>query len=405
MKENGNRILEAGMVLNDKWAILEFIGKGGMGEVYRAHQLNLKRDVAIKVVSKQWLKSLDGDAEEIDSALKRFHNEVQSMAQVRHTNVLQVYDHGSAPVRKGKEEVLIEYIVMEYMPGATLRTTMSEEGFYPEEDLVKEWVRNYFLPVLYGVQALHETGIIHRDLKPENILLDRKIPKIADFGLARSNQMTPITRSMDIQGTAPYMSLEQFMDFKRTDHRTDIYALGKILYEAVECKITSETKPFKSARLSKADTPFFEKLDRIIQDATAEEKEERLESVERLRAVLLEAIESSSDKPIPVAFEPVGRFSALRHKKWVWVSVAVVITTLVTLTTVNLGLLRAERSKHQQSKILSNTPPTIGSKFPQVDSSLPSQPLQRFPDGSVGRGRMWDENDDCEVGPGQRQWW
>ena len=127
--------------------------------------------------------------------------------------------------------------------------------------------------------------------------------------------------------------------------------------------------------------------------------------MERLRAVLLEAIESSSDKPIPVAFEPVGRFSTLRHKKWVWVSVAVVIATLVTLTTVNLGLLRAERSEHQQSKVLSNTPPTIGSKFPQVDSSLPSQPLQRFPDGSVGRGRMWDENDDCEVGPGQRQWW
>jgi serine/threonine-protein kinase len=104
-----------------KWLILEFIAKGCMGEVYRARQVNLKRDVGIKVVSQEWLESLDGDADEIEGALERFRNEVQAMAQIRHPNVVQIYDYGSASVQKGDEEVVVEYIVMEYIPGATLR--------------------------------------------------------------------------------------------------------------------------------------------------------------------------------------------------------------------------------------------------------------------------------------------
>ncbi|MDD5204268.1 MAG: protein kinase [Desulfobacterales bacterium] len=75
---------------------------------------------------------------------------------------------------------------MEYVPGGTLRSTMSEEGFYSEEHLTKEWLDKYFLPVLEGVRALHASGIIHRDLKPANILLDGHTPGIADFGLAKS---------------------------------------------------------------------------------------------------------------------------------------------------------------------------------------------------------------------------
>jgi serine/threonine-protein kinase len=140
-------------VLNDKWVILELIGKGGMGEVYRTHQLNLKRDVAIKVISREWLQSLGDNAEEIEIGLQRFRREVQAMSQIRHPNVLQIFDYGSDSIEKDGEDYCIEYIVMEYIPGATLRFTMSEEGFHPEQETIKGWLEDYFLPVLDGVQA------------------------------------------------------------------------------------------------------------------------------------------------------------------------------------------------------------------------------------------------------------
>ena len=84
---------------------------------------------------------------------------------------------------------------MEYIPGATLRFTMSEEGFDPEHDLIASWLVDYFLPLLEGVQAIHDQDIIHRDLKPENVLMDGAMPKIADFGLACSIRMKPVTQS------------------------------------------------------------------------------------------------------------------------------------------------------------------------------------------------------------------
>ena len=188
--------LEIGAVLDKKWVILEFIGKGGMGEVYRAHQINLKRDVAIKVISREWLESLDGDEEELFSGIQRFKNEMHAMAQVRHPNIISIFDQGSVSVQGSKDQIPLEYIAMEFIPGGSLRATLSEEGFYPEEGLVKQWLRKYFLPVLDGLEALHQAGIIHRDIKPENILLDRDIPKITDFGLAHSHTLQPLTLSL-----------------------------------------------------------------------------------------------------------------------------------------------------------------------------------------------------------------
>jgi serine/threonine-protein kinase len=195
MEATLNSTLDIGTVLNEKWVILELIGKGGMGEVYRAHQLNLKRDVAIKVISREWLQSLEDDVEEIEIGLQRFRREVQAMSQIRHPNVLQIFDYGSESINKDGQDSSIEYIVMEYIPGATLRFTMSEEGFHPDQESIKDWLEEHFLPVLDGVQAMHDLGMVHRDLKPENVLMDDTTPKIADFGLARSTRMTPVTQS------------------------------------------------------------------------------------------------------------------------------------------------------------------------------------------------------------------
>ncbi len=100
MSTGQGKIFSPGNIIQDKWVILEFIGKGAFGEVYRAHQLNLQRDVAIKVVSQEWLKSSLENDEEIDIALERFRREAQAMARIRHPNVLQVFDSGSMVVKK-----------------------------------------------------------------------------------------------------------------------------------------------------------------------------------------------------------------------------------------------------------------------------------------------------------------
>ena len=366
-------ILETGTVLNDKWVILELIGKGGMGEVYRAHQLNLKRDVAIKVISREWLQTLEDDAEEIEIGLQRFRREVQAMSQIRHPNVLQIFDYGSDSIKKDGEDSSIEYIVMEYIPGATLRFTMSEEGFHPDQETIKDWLEEHFLPVLDGAQAMHELGMVHRDLKPENVLMDDRTPKIADFGLARSSRMAPVTQSVDIKGTMPYMSPEHFLDFKKADQRADIYSLGKILFEAIAGKIPPETIPFKSASLEKADTAFLQKLDRIIQEATAEEKEDRIGSVAEIRKAILEAIDSLKAETAPDISETPARPSYLHQAKWIWTGIAVALISMLAMA---LWHLMSEPGK---SPVLSEKTEISKSEIPQADRSGSTEVELKFP--------------------------
>jgi eukaryotic-like serine/threonine-protein kinase len=138
--------IKPGTVINDRWVVLESIAKGGMGEVYLAHQLNLSRNVAIKVTSREWFESLDTDAEETDACLQRFRREVQTMARIRHPNVVQIFDCGSASVKRNEEDVPLEYLIMEYIPGSTLRDTMPEEGFHPDDGAMENWLTQYFIP-------------------------------------------------------------------------------------------------------------------------------------------------------------------------------------------------------------------------------------------------------------------
>ena len=378
MEATLNSTLDIGTVLNEKWVILELIGKGGMGEVYRAHQLNLKRDVAIKIISREWLQTLEDDVEEIEIGLQRFRREVQAMSQIRHPNVLQIFDYGSDSIKKDGEDSSIEYIAMEYIPGATLRFTMSEEGFHPDQEIIKDWLEEHFLPMLDGVEAMHELGMVHRDLKPENVLMDGTTPKIADFGLARSIRLAPVTQSVDIKGTMPYMSPEHFLDFKKADQRADIYSLGKILFEAIAGKIAPETIPFKSASLEKADTPFLQKLDRTIQEATAEEREDRIESVAELRKAILDAIDSLQSETAPDISERPGRPSFLHQAKWIWTGIAVALISMLAMALWHLtgdpgkSPLLSEKTEISKSEI----PPADRSGSTKVELKFPTSPAR-----------------------------
>uniref|UniRef100_I2PWZ1 Serine/threonine protein kinase n=1 Tax=Desulfovibrio sp. U5L TaxID=596152 RepID=I2PWZ1_9BACT len=290
--------LPAGLVLNGKWEILDHVASGGKGDVYRAHQINLERIVALKVISQDFIESLKEQDAGLSAEIERFRREVQAMAKIRHPNVLQIFDY-DADVVEGK---LLEYLVMEYLSDSTLRATMPQEGLGHNREAVVTWIRYLFLPVLGGLQAVHAAGIVHRDIKPENILMDGKSPKLADFGLARMAQTQGLTQSFDVLGTIHYMPAEQFEDGSTADARADIYALGKVLYEAMAGKITrSKRVIFKQVGLRLdgicgVDATFFAKLDGIIRCATNEDPGSRYPTVDRFLDDLQELLDINSDE-------------------------------------------------------------------------------------------------------------
>jgi Tol biopolymer transport system component len=213
--------LQAGTRLGP-YEILSPLGAGGMGEVYRARDTRLDRDVALKVLS-----TLLADSPE---ALARFEREAKAVAALSHANIVALYDFGSSNGTL--------YAASELLEGETLRARMAE-GALPTRKAVEIAVQ-----IAQGLAAAHDKGIVHRDLKPENVFLTKAGPaKILDFGLARQTPLASrggedthsptIERATDpgtVLGTVGYMSPEQVRG-KLADHRSDIFSFGSVLYE------------------------------------------------------------------------------------------------------------------------------------------------------------------------------
>ncbi len=208
----------------DGYDVVGLLGAGGMGEVYRARDSALRREVAIKVLPS--FVSRDPDR------LRRFEQEAQATAALNHPNILAVYQFGvfdGAP-----------YLVSELLEGSTLREVL-RHGAIPVRKAI-----DYGVQIAHGLAAAHDKGIVHRDLKPENLFVtkDGRV-KILDFGLAKLTQRQPdadseatLTAGTDpgmVVGTAGYMSPEQVRGLP-VDHRTDIFAFGAILYEMLAGK-------------------------------------------------------------------------------------------------------------------------------------------------------------------------
>ena len=208
------------------YEILSLIGAGGMGEVYRARDLRLERDVAVKV--------LPAEAATDSERLERFAQEARATAALNHPNILAVYDVGS--------EGRINYVVSELLEGETLRAVL-ERGALPPRKAIE-----YSAQIARGMAAAHERHIVHRDLKPDNIFITREgRAKILDFGLARILQAVDpddLTMTRDagagttpgtVLGTMGYMSPEQVRGLT-VDHRSDIFSFGAVLYEMLAGK-------------------------------------------------------------------------------------------------------------------------------------------------------------------------
>ena len=215
-------MLEAGTQLGP-YEILSPLGAGGMGEVYRARDTRLKRDVAIKVVPDHLTKDRE--------TLNRFEREAQAVAALSHPNILAVHDVGT--------EGNTSYVVMELLEGETLRDRVRRSAF-PWRKAVEIGAA-----VADGLAAAHDKGIVHRDLKPENIFVTKDgLVKILDFGLARMEALTAPERQGDlptitldtkpgaVMGTPAYMSPEQVRG-EPADARSDIFSFGCVLYEVV----------------------------------------------------------------------------------------------------------------------------------------------------------------------------
>ncbi|GEM_PF-1350285 len=218
----------AGRVLADQYKLIDELGKGGMGTVYRGVQLSVDRPVAVKLISAEIASDL--------GAIKRFQIEAKVTSRLSHPNIIRLYDFGVT------DDGLL-YLVMELLQGRELADEMAATGALGPQATLE-----IGLQVLYALREAHDLNIVHRDLKPANIFVtqgrDGPVIKVMDFGIAKlvaGNDLSKVTKTGMIVGTPAYMSPEQARG-EGIDHRSDFYSLGIILYEMLTGKV-----PFEAA--------------------------------------------------------------------------------------------------------------------------------------------------------------
>src|SRR5580692_8105533 len=203
-------LFQTGDVLGGRYEIIELLGEGGMGAVYKALDRELDRPVALKLIRPELASN--------PSMLARFKQELLLSRQVTHKNVIRIYDLGDA---EG-----VKYITMEFVQGRDLRSLIQEKKKFSPEEAVE-----IMQQVCQALQAAHAVGVIHRDLKPQNIMReDTSRILVMDFGLARTMEGDGMTQTGALVGTMEYMSPEQALG-KELDQRSDIFTAGLIFYE------------------------------------------------------------------------------------------------------------------------------------------------------------------------------
>ena len=214
-----SRGLERGTTFARRFEIIEEIGKGGMGMVYKAYDSKIREVVALKLLKPEIASDLE--------IVERFRNEIKLARQVSHRHVCRMYDIG--------EEWLSIYISMEYVAGEDLKSFIRRSGHLNETKAV-----GLARQIAEGLAEAHRLGVVHRDLKPQNIMIDKDgNAKIMDFGIARSLHTRGVTGTGVIIGTPEYMAPEQ-ADGRDVDSRADIYALGTVLFEMVTGRVPFE---------------------------------------------------------------------------------------------------------------------------------------------------------------------
>jgi len=257
--------------------LLELIGRGGMGAVYKARQPELDRLVALKILTPRSARD-PGFAE-------RFTREARALARLNHPHIVAVYDFGH------KDN--LNYFVMEFVDGANLREVQKAGELSPDQALA-------IIPqICEALQFAHNEGVVHRDIKPENVLLDQKgRVKIADFGLAKivgkQTQNLTLTQDGHVMGTPHYMAPEQVEHPHQVDHRADIYSLGVVFYEMLtgELPLGKFSAP---SRMVQVDV----RLDEVVLKTLEKRPERRYQQVSQVGAEV-QTIASSGSTTVQV---------------------------------------------------------------------------------------------------------
>ncbi|MFQ5607087.1 MAG: protein kinase [Candidatus Zixiibacteriota bacterium] len=270
--QDTSSLLKKSPLLGD-YRLVSKIGQGGIAEIYKAIQLKLNREVAVKILSSKLCRD-----EEI---VRRFDRESMTIASLNHPNIVHVIDRGFSHGRY--------YFVMEYVEGASFKEVLRKS------DLPLRTSLEMIVMTLKGLDYAHKNGVIHRDVKPANILIDlHGNAKVADFGIAHLAGAPDgeATSANIVMGTMAYMSPEQKLSSTNVDHTTDIYAVGVMLYEALlgqkplgKFKLPSEMNPKIPAG-----------FDRIIERSLATDPNERYQSAVAFKDELLDLVSSHSQQ-------------------------------------------------------------------------------------------------------------
>jgi tRNA A-37 threonylcarbamoyl transferase component Bud32 len=289
--------------------ILECLGRGGMGVVYKARQPKLNRLVALKVLAPE--KGADPKFAE------RFLREAQALARLSHPNIVTVHDFGEAEGHY--------YLLMEYVDGVTLRQLLQSHKITPEEAL------DIVPSICDALQFAHQQGIVHRDIKPENVLLDKQgRVKIADFGIAKlvGAEAPPLglTEERSVIGTPHYMAPEQVEKPQLVDHRADIYSLGVVFYEM----LTGELPLGKFAPPS-SKVQVDVRLDEVVLHALEKEPERRYQQASDVKSDV-ETIAAGRNAPAGAGKPAAGPVRILRWRDlWPWDTTYIIAFLIVPM--------------------------------------------------------------------------
>jgi tRNA A-37 threonylcarbamoyl transferase component Bud32 len=304
--------------------IIELIGRGGMGFVYKARQARLDRFVALKLLPDKLARNAH--------FTERFHREGRFLARLNHPNIVSVFDFGQAGG--------FYFLMMEFVEGVNLRQAMQTGKFSPAEALA-------IVPkICEALHYAHEQGVLHRDIKPENILLDAKgRVKIADFGIAKlvgeDNAAATLTGTGTALGTPHYMAPEQLEKSADIDHRADIYSLGVVFYEM----LTGEL-PIGRFKPPSARTPLDTRIDEIVLRALERERELRQKSANEFKTQVEEVASNPTPPPLltgptrgphGTVVMPAGGYS----QKAIWSAVIVGLSLTVPITLVAAAVMRS----------------------------------------------------------------
>ncbi len=377
--------LTRGTTFASRYEIIEELGKGGMGKVYRVEDKKIKEEVALKLIKPEIAAE--------KKTIERFSNELKMARKIAHRNVCKMYDLG--------EEKGTHYITMEYVPGEDLKSFIRRAGLLSAGKTI-------FIAkqVCEGLIEAHRLGVVHRDLKPSNIMIDKEgNSRIMDFGIARSIIGKGITGAGVMIGTPEYMSPEQ-AEVKEVDQRSDIYSLGVILYEMVTGRVPFEGEtPLGIAMKHKSEVPKDPKelnaqvpndLSRVILKCLEKDRDKRYQSAGEVRSELI-----NIEKGIPTTEIEVPKRKPLTSRE-ITVTLglkklfipALVVIGLIVAGVIIWQLLPQKEAVKASIAVISFENQTGNSSYDYLQKAIPNLLITNLEQSKYLRVTTWERLND-----------